>query len=49
MGWNQLAAAQWAGLVVVDMDAWRFEFHHPLIRSAVVQVSTGQERRQVHR
>ena len=48
-GLEVLAAAQQAGLVVIDRDARRLEFRHPLMRSAVVEVSTGDERRAAHR
>jgi DNA-binding CsgD family transcriptional regulator/tetratricopeptide (TPR) repeat protein len=47
-GIDELAAAQRAGLVTLDA-AGRFDFRHPLTRSAVVDASTGAQRREAHR
>jgi DNA-binding CsgD family transcriptional regulator len=44
-----LAPAERDQLVHVDENAGRLEFRHPLIRSAVVEVSTAGERRWAHR
>ncbi|MFF4346206.1 AAA family ATPase [Streptomyces sp. NPDC001530] len=46
---DDLAAAERNQLVRVEEDARRVTFRHPLIRSAVVEMSTSSERRQVHR
>jgi DNA-binding CsgD family transcriptional regulator len=48
-GLESLAPAEHDQLVHVDEMAGRFEFRHPLIRSAVVDVSTAVERRRAHR
>jgi DNA-binding CsgD family transcriptional regulator len=48
-GLEDLTSAERARLVVVDDGAGRFDFRHPLIRSAVVEVSTSAQRRQAHR
>ncbi|GAA3086993.1 LuxR family transcriptional regulator [Pseudonocardia yunnanensis] len=48
-GLESLAPAEHDQLVHVDEIAGRFEFRHPLIRSAVVEVSTAVERRGAHR
>ncbi|MEN3357751.1 MAG: hypothetical protein V7637_1733 [Mycobacteriales bacterium] len=46
---DDLAPAERTRLVSIDRAAARLSFRHPLIRSAVVELSTGDERRQVHR
>ena len=43
-----LASAEHAKLVLVDEASRRLEFRHPLIRSAIVELSTSDERREVH-
>jgi DNA-binding CsgD family transcriptional regulator len=43
-----LAAVRDARLVSVDPDAMRVEFRHPLIRSAVVELTPEEERRHAH-
>ncbi|MGW2013568.1 ATP-binding protein [Streptomyces sp. NPDC001927] len=45
----ELAPAEHAGLVRVDSAAGRLAFRHPLTRSAVMELSTGAERRWAHR
>ena len=47
-GLSELAAAERAQLVRVDGNTHRLAFRHPLIRSAVVELSTEAERRQAH-
>jgi DNA-binding CsgD family transcriptional regulator len=47
-GLSELAAAERAQLVHVDGNTHRLSFRHPLIRSAVVELSTEAERRQAH-
>jgi DNA-binding CsgD family transcriptional regulator len=47
-GLSELAAAERAQLVHVDENTHRLAFRHPLIRSAVVELSTEAERRQAH-
>ena len=47
-GLAALARAERAGLVHVDESAGRVVFHHPLIRSAVVDLSTVDERLRAH-
>ncbi|MFJ3903970.1 ATP-binding protein [Streptomyces sp. NPDC090025] len=44
-----LAPAENGGLVRVDAHAGRLVFGHPLTRSAVMELSTGAERRWAHR
>jgi DNA-binding CsgD family transcriptional regulator len=44
-----LAPAERARLVRIDPSAGRVVFRHPLIRSAVVELSTGDQRRRAHR
>ncbi|MFD4322497.1 ATP-binding protein [Streptomyces sp. NPDC058548] len=46
---SELSPAEHAGLVRVDARAGRLEFRHPLTRSAVMELSTGAERRWAHR
>jgi len=48
-GMADLADAERAGLVYVDTVTGRLAFRHPLTRSAVVELSTGEQRREVHR
>ncbi|MFK0150521.1 ATP-binding protein [Streptomyces sp. NPDC090499] len=48
-GVRDLAPAERAGLVHVDDGAGRLRFRHPLTRSAVVELSTSAQRRDVHR
>lgn len=45
---RQLAVVQGAGLIRVDASVDRVEFRHPLIRGAVVDLATDDERRQAH-
>ncbi|MFF3838747.1 AAA family ATPase [Streptomyces sp. NPDC001930] len=45
----ELSPAEEAGLVRVDTRAGRLVFRHPLTRSAVMELSTGAERRWAHR
>ncbi len=47
-GVDALAPAERARLVYVDDTTGRLAFHHPLIRSAVIQRSTASERRRAH-
>jgi DNA-binding CsgD family transcriptional regulator len=47
-GADALAPAERARLVYLDDTTGRLVFHHPLIRSAVVQRSTAAERRRAH-
>src|SRR5207253_1693387 len=46
---EDLAPAQRAGLASVDDRTHRVTFHHPLVRSTVVELSTDSERRAAHR
>ena len=48
-GFRDLAAAEEARLAYVDQATHRLAFHHPLIRSAVVDLSHAEERRSAHR
>lgn len=48
-GLDDLDPARRARLVYVDERSGRVEFRHPLIRAAVVDLSTGAERRLSHR
>ena len=48
-GLDDLAAAERARIVQVDESAGRLTFRHPLIRSAVVALSTSDQRRRAHR
>jgi DNA-binding CsgD family transcriptional regulator/tetratricopeptide (TPR) repeat protein len=48
-GFRDLAAAEQARLAYVDQATYRLEFHHPLIRSAVVHQSHAEERRSAHK
>ncbi|MDY6996827.1 MAG: AAA family ATPase [Actinomycetota bacterium] len=47
-GLGALAPAERAQLVLVDDSCGRITFHHPLIRSTVVAMSTHEERRHAH-
>lgn len=40
--------AEQSGLVVYNARSGRWEFRHPLVRSAVFELSTAEERRRVH-
>jgi DNA-binding CsgD family transcriptional regulator len=48
-GLDHLAAAERAGIVEVDESDARLTFRHPLTRSAVVALSTSDQRRRAHR
>jgi DNA-binding CsgD family transcriptional regulator len=48
-GFRDLAAAEQARLAFFDAATHRLTFHHPLIRSAVVDLSQAEERRAAHR
>lgn len=48
-GMKHWAAAERVQLVHTDEITGRLEFRHSLIRSAVVELSTGEQRRSVHR
>ncbi len=48
-GFRDLAAAEQARLAYLDQATHRLAFHHPLIRSAVVDLSHAEERRSAHR
>jgi DNA-binding CsgD family transcriptional regulator len=48
-GFRDLTAAEQARLAYVDRGIHRLAFHHPLIRSAVVDLSHAEERRSAHR
>ncbi|MEV6579445.1 LuxR C-terminal-related transcriptional regulator [Streptomyces sp. NPDC051582] len=48
-GIEELAHAERAGLVHVDDTTGRLTFRHPLTRSAVVELSTSDQRRRTHR
>ncbi|MFF1338293.1 ATP-binding protein [Streptomyces sp. NPDC058290] len=47
-GIENLAPAERAGLVYVDDTTGRLTFRHPLTRSAVVELSTSDQRRRIH-
>jgi DNA-binding CsgD family transcriptional regulator/tetratricopeptide (TPR) repeat protein len=47
-GHDDLAVAERAGLAYVDRRARRLAFRHPLIRAAVVELSTDDECRRAH-
>ena len=47
-GLDALAPAERARLVYIDDATGRLAFHHPLVRSAVMQRSTSAERRRAH-
>ena len=47
-GLDDLAAAEQARLAYVDQRIHRLAFRHPLIRSAVVELSAHDERRRAH-
>ncbi|MFD3406579.1 AAA family ATPase [Kribbella sp. NPDC058693] len=44
-----LGPAERAGLVQIEEDTHRLTFRHPLVRSAIVEVSTRNERYRAHR
>jgi DNA-binding CsgD family transcriptional regulator len=46
---DDLAPAERAGLVSVEEDTGRLAFRHPLIRSAVLQLSVSEDVRRAHR
>jgi DNA-binding CsgD family transcriptional regulator/tetratricopeptide (TPR) repeat protein len=48
-GFRDLAPAEEARLAYLDETAHRLAFHHPLIRSTVVELSHAEERRAAHR
>jgi hypothetical protein len=48
-GFRDLAPAEQARLAYMDQVTHRLAFHHPLIRSAVVDLSHAEERRSAHR
>ena len=45
---NDLAPAEQARLVTVELASRRILFRHPLVRSAIVELSTNVERRRAH-
>jgi DNA-binding CsgD family transcriptional regulator len=45
---KDLAPAERTRLVRIDSAAGRLVFRHPLIRSAIVEMSTGEQRRRAH-
>jgi DNA-binding CsgD family transcriptional regulator len=47
-GGDGLSSAERAGLVRADESAARLTFRHPLIRSAIVELSTSEQRRHAH-
>jgi len=47
-GFGDLAPAERARLAYVDPETRRLAFHHPLVRSAVVDLSHAEERRTAH-
>lgn len=49
VGLEGLALAERAKLVQIDAGSRRLAFVHPLIRSAIVETATGDERRSAHR
>jgi DNA-binding CsgD family transcriptional regulator len=48
-GFRDLAAAEQGRLAYLDEATHRLAFHHPLMRSAVVDLSQAEERRTAHR
>jgi DNA-binding CsgD family transcriptional regulator len=48
-GFRDLAAAEQARLAYMDQATHRLAFHHPLMRSTVVDLSNAEERRSAHR
>lgn len=49
VGLHEFALAEKARLAYLDESTHRVAFHHPLIRSAVVELSPAEERRDAHR
>lgn len=49
VGFHDLAAAEQVRLAYQDQDTHRLAFRHPLIRSAVVDLSHAEERQSAHR
>src|SRR5262245_2307040 len=49
VGLHDLAVAEQARLAYVDQATHRLAFRHPLMRSAVVELSHAEERRRAHR
>ncbi|SDU73455.1 LuxR family transcriptional regulator [Jiangella alkaliphila] len=47
-GQDDLAPAERAGIVRLNPRSGRLEFRHPLLRSAVVELSASEERRHAH-
>ncbi|MEU0481365.1 hypothetical protein ABZ260_19530 [Streptosporangium sp. NPDC006013] len=47
-GGGALHAAERSGLVRADESGERLTFHHPLIQSAIVDLSTSEQRRRAH-
>ena len=45
---GDLSAAERAGLVRADESTGRLRFRHPLIRAAIVELSTSEQRRHAH-
>ncbi|MGA2454709.1 MAG: AAA family ATPase [Solirubrobacteraceae bacterium] len=47
-GLQELAEAERRGIVRVNPGSYRLVFRHPLIRSAIVELSTAEERKRAH-